>query len=1692
MKIIAFERLLTLSEFETKLRGSSPTTKEFKGWTDEVKKQGLFLDLSRVEFAEFSTLSQVALLVEGAARHGINIKIALPLPYERIGEEEFINQNLIREKWVGDLRSRVNRRKKALRFMYHSGFVDAIKVKHVPHSSELIEIDYKFDKRRDVSDSQDEGEENPSFNYLLKNIFPMRWFEPQTGSDLLKSENFAKAVLGLKVIGLEEQDVEVLVGTLLNELVENVFHYASDVESRSVSCRPFALVGAITLDHGYQFRAENYLEIHQEFIQQVNTEKKNKVVRIIVGDSGIGIPQTLGQYFTPEKEREIPKFDKNKIASENDKILLWSLNRWSTSNLDQAGIKRGTRGLWKINRLVRSYHGFITIRSDDSLISIIHGLESSKADRGEIRPRYINGTFVDICLLPTLDTRKTIKLPITKNQNPPDFEVIYCDANSIMKSQKELFQKLVNTLAMSVEGNVKCLVLAIDNIPLESKHSESFFLNFLTFSKDLESFFNFSQELANPGAVALVLLNANWQQIETGFESANLDYDSVKQQGQIDMKQQEKLLDDPVFVIDQTGESRWLGGNRAMREILPMITNNENGELDYEILESYLENLPTNNLIAFLPKEYSQNLNKIKAIDREMHIDSLKMHVYKSLRDQPDIIEFNTGKIQLRFTSKHILQAVVNYVEAILKDAIEKADCESVQKDAYRIPTLEQVDTWIDVSGLLEEKSLFKLAAFALSSKLKLHFEEITVENHILARIDTTSFILADLLRKCINHEEDMISFGGGLGIFENEELSDIGTGKKVIILTDIIMTANTLKHILAKLIRWRTNPVIVICVFDARDLSVSRKIECLGQKFEILSLANINIKLNPNNRRKLINIDPVLRQPLKREHISRDIYKISSIQFLEWCSRHENSIFLGHIEGITGKHFLSFLNGDQTIDKIDLEELELADHFYTVIKKLLDEIIEQSHKGDLLVDTSIEIWHPPDKFSARLGSLLSGKLGVSIVKKIPRAPMSGKWVFPINVETLEKNTTVIIIDWGALTSGTVHQLTRLAVESNAKAVLAVVFLSQMSPDEELAVTRIRSFYRNEEHRVSGSSEEITSTQLNFFEDSNADSSPIEIKKIEVPVRIEFLSHLNWRFYMPSECPLCQLRENFQYEEKNCRIKMLREYAEKRQKLLKAKSKETVFDEGSNIYGENLDSSEIVEILKIWQDLNLALRFTEQRYQVFCKLQELNNQQGELNQKIVWIRALSSDPNWLKVHPLRFDKLRNIIANIAINVIEHKFALEEVIQQALIVLRVSSIFKFIALLPIFFKKFISSQAIIEQLLYDVYSYLNKEIYESPEMLDEIYKSLLECQEFLLSIDNNSNNRKLENLLVLGSLLRISEFRKYEQEYTNISETAALANIRGKYTLQMGSHHEVVSSAFYINNRLNKFKDYNSDPILNNEGILPTVDDIRLCIQEWQKCESFLNANVFPFLNKLESLFKGNYYSSILSPENNFKLSRLFDRKNLSDFMEPVSTHLQQLVEKADTSLNIEIGTLCFKEFKWWYDFFLKADQDKENSPLFVKLLAGVPCDLVKEFNDVISFSLDSVEEFSTNNPFEPESSIEVYCDRDLLKNCLNQIIQNALRGKHSEEIIVKLEWRIKPDEIDDHFIWLFARNTASNELTPSRGRGLVTLNEKLEPFRGTIAGDPIINNTELWTYEVSLRLLKWRHKYGNDEVTILR
>src|SRR5689334_18320856 len=126
---------LTPKRLEEQLRGHHPYVRAsgLSGW---ARQDGLRLDLSRLQYADFGALAQLLLLVEAAARHGAHAWIALPLTRLRQGETQYVHSLADNPALQAAANRQVRRhladRQGTFRWMRKAGFLDAVSCRHVP------------------------------------------------------------------------------------------------------------------------------------------------------------------------------------------------------------------------------------------------------------------------------------------------------------------------------------------------------------------------------------------------------------------------------------------------------------------------------------------------------------------------------------------------------------------------------------------------------------------------------------------------------------------------------------------------------------------------------------------------------------------------------------------------------------------------------------------------------------------------------------------------------------------------------------------------------------------------------------------------------------------------------------------------------------------------------------------------------------------------------------------------------------------------------------------------------------------------------------------------------------------------------------------------------------------------------------------------------------------------------------------------------------------------------------------------------------------------------------------------------------------------------------------------------------------------------------------------------------------------
>ena len=281
--------MLTLLAWEEMLQ-HGPFAAE-QAWS--AREDGLHLDFSRVEFADFGALARALLLLDAAVRYRIPATVTLPTPSVPLSADG--KRPTVRLPCGGGAEPTLAARRAwargdALTFMRHIGFLDSLRAPHwaagavrVRHESRLMPGTCPMSQA-----PVPEPDPRRSEPYRRRRVFPFRWLEPMPAAQQREAESYLAVSSGLEDLGLSRSDARTLSQTVLTELVANVAEHGADGERP-----PVALVGAVLLSaETYSIRQEG---IHPDLgeIADRAVEDGSLVLRLVVADSGASLVTRL-------------------------------------------------------------------------------------------------------------------------------------------------------------------------------------------------------------------------------------------------------------------------------------------------------------------------------------------------------------------------------------------------------------------------------------------------------------------------------------------------------------------------------------------------------------------------------------------------------------------------------------------------------------------------------------------------------------------------------------------------------------------------------------------------------------------------------------------------------------------------------------------------------------------------------------------------------------------------------------------------------------------------------------------------------------------------------------------------------------------------------------------------------------------------------------------------------------------------------------------------------------------------------------------------------------------------------------------------------------------------------------------------------------------------------------------------------
>ncbi|TDK94230.1 phosphoribosyltransferase [Mycobacterium paragordonae] len=169
-----------------------------------------------------------------------------------------------------------------------------------------------------------------------RNVVPLTWLTTTTDLQKFLASVLSQATDNDGYHRLGTEDVHALSDVILAELVENV-----EVHSGTYG----ALVAVWTQHTAQDLDSDNYEGGERDYFKAFQGAKVSSLV-LYVADRGIGVPASLGPSYPNKSEKQ---------------VMTIAFDRWSSS-VDRSAT-RGTRGLYRIDRIAKRYRGLVTLSS---------------------------------------------------------------------------------------------------------------------------------------------------------------------------------------------------------------------------------------------------------------------------------------------------------------------------------------------------------------------------------------------------------------------------------------------------------------------------------------------------------------------------------------------------------------------------------------------------------------------------------------------------------------------------------------------------------------------------------------------------------------------------------------------------------------------------------------------------------------------------------------------------------------------------------------------------------------------------------------------------------------------------------------------------------------------------------------------------------------------------------------------------------------------------------------------------------------------------------------------------------------------------------------------------------------------------------------------------------------------------------
>ncbi|WIV55658.1 hypothetical protein [Amycolatopsis nalaikhensis] len=946
--------LLTVEAWEMCLGGAGSPFVGGHRWRPEVAAEGFRLDFASVEFVHFETLARALVLLDAAVRDGVQATVVLPtgvLPVaaEEIGESAEDGTALER---LGRRTARqAKAREDARAFMRDVGFLDALRASHWDDDAVRVEdsaaprsgLPWPETQAGPVAAALDEPK-------LLRRrrILPFRWVSVDAHGPVA-SEVLPEVLRRFTDMGLSRSDARAITHVVVSGLAENVGLHASSGSPRTTR----ALIAAVLVDDDVYVGRCRLPRSERGLADSLEAGGfGGQVLQVVVGDSGVGLLHRLSPDADPARAQVPPR-----------ELVLQAFERNLASR--GTGARAEAVGLWRVARLVGSYHGSVVTRSASAAIGKVY-TGAAVEDFDQRQPAWAPGTVVEVTLVIRDYLTRALSVPWewrSSARADARWEVIPCEFDPEHGIGDADRARLDEAALLAQEGRRSAGVVA--TIPVRQPDHA---LSDTAVQTALSQALHVASLTPHQATVVLVFPNADPRLLDLLVAGLNAD-----EEREWELTQRSRTPN-PILVLGASGAPFWCGGSACLRVVLEGLTAAGGALPVPEVTRLWAE------------------------------AGRAQDELWPILAKHAHLITVTSGEVILHVSAGDAVRALGEYVRDGLAEAIEQSG-PGVSRGLFRTPMLRLTSRWIDVERLVNGTIGLDLVTFLLARAVE--EASLAATDHdrslVVARASTTPAQLAAQLSECLYRDGRYYELPGDLDLDGIPVSEQVPRRANVVICADMLSTENTVRRAAAALAGKCVVPVAVVCVVDAR--THSGPIRMFNRDIAVLSLVKADTTVPSQPEGTPVDINPIHRRPVAPHEVPTPARTpITEETLLEWCAEDDDALRLGHVESIPrARHFSAYPQLDHLLFGNGVSDEVCAAIRYSVHDVMLQWDVDSPGVRDPLA--SCRIWYPAGTadYASKLAQLVRKVLveegaEVTDVSAIPRAVAGNRWTFPASL----------------------------------------------------------------------------------------------------------------------------------------------------------------------------------------------------------------------------------------------------------------------------------------------------------------------------------------------------------------------------------------------------------------------------------------------------------------------------------------------------------------------------------------------------------------------------------------------------------------------------------------------------------------------------------------------------------------------